>query len=243
MTEKIDVVITTWGREWMMENCLLALRMNTRTPYRLIVIDNGSDKEHNLSYLTTSDIYVKLDRNYGLEYAKNLGIHFVESPLFVSMDNDIMVYKYEEKDWLERLIDLMKKYPQYAAIALRPQVLVGTNMSMFETNDEVVTFPHVPGYGRIMRTDVIKQTGAWNERRPLRGHEELWIGEKLSQLGWKMGWAKDVCCWHLFGKEDTNEWGYPKGSTPESSGHSPVWPMPKNDINEIYRKVGILVTQ
>lgn len=242
MTDKIDIVVTTWGREWMTKNCLLALKKNTRTPYRLIIIDNGSDQKSSASYLNTADIYVKLDRNYGLEYAKHLGMHFVESPLFISMDNDIMVYNYTGADWLARLIDLMKKNPSYAAIALRPQVLVGTSMSMFETNDEVVTFPHVPGYGRLMRTDVVRKTGAWNEKRPLRGHEELWIGEKLSQLGWKMGWANHVGCWHLFGREDTDEWGYPKGSKPEDHGHNPVWPMPKNDIDEIKRKVGLWVT-
>lgn len=242
MSGKIDIVITTWKREWMMENCLTALQKNTRTPYRLIIIDNGSDKLSSTSYLNTADIYVKLDQNYGLEYAKNLGMRFVESPLFISMDNDIMVYNYTGADWLARLIDLMTKYPSYAAIALKPQVLVGTSMAMFDTPDELVPFGHVPGYGRLMRTDVIKQTGAWNERRPLRGHEELWIGEKLSQSGWKMGWANQIGCWHLFGKEDTDEWGYPKGAKPEDHGHNPVWPMPKNDIAEIKRKVGTWVT-
>ena len=54
-----------------------------------------------------------------------------------------------------------------------------------------------------------------------------------------MGWANNVECWHLFGKEDTDEWGYPKGMKPEQHGHKPVWPIPKNDKEIIKERVGI----
>lgn len=240
----IDIVITCWGREWMTELCLQSLKLNTKTPYRLIIVDNGSQGWLRQRLTMEKDIiYVKLDKNYGLEHAKNMGMQFVESDLFVSMDNDILVYKYEGEDWLARLITLMKNNPQYGAIAPRPQILVGTGMYMFETQDELVQFPHVPGYARIMNTKLTRETGAWSDKREGRGHEELWIGEKFAEKGIKMGWATQIRCWHLFGKEDTDEWGYPKGSTPQSHGHNPVWPMPKNDIEEIKKGVGLWVTQ
>jgi len=233
----IDIVITTWKREWMTKLCLKALRNNTQTPHRIILIDNGSDKEFQKEYLDV-DIYVKLDKNYGLEYAKNLGMKFVESELFISTDNDILVYKYEP-DWLSRLIDLMNRHQDYGAIALRPQILVGTGNIFENAAEEIVEFSHVPGYARIMRTNVVNETGAWNDKRPLRGHEEMWISERLRERGWKVGWARDIKCWHLFGQEDTDEWGYPKGMKPEEHGHNPVYPMPKNDIETIRREVGI----
>lgn len=222
----------------MTEACLRAIKFNTNTPYRIILIDNGSITDFQHKYLENSDIYIKLDKNYGLEQAKNIGMKFVESELFVSTDNDILVYKYDP-DWLSQLVGLMEKYPDYGAIAPHPQILVGTGMYLFETDKEVIEFPHVPGYMRIMRTDLVKRTGAWNEKRPLRGHEELWIGGKFRELGYKMGWANFVKCWHLFGKEDTDEWGYPKGMKSEEHGHNPVWPMPKNDLEIIKKEVGI----
>lgn len=220
-----------------------AIKKNTwGTPFRLIVIDNGSISDAQELYLTSADIYVKLDKNYGLERAKNIGMQFVESELFVSTDNDILPYFYDDKDWLTRLVGLMDKNPQYGAIAPRPQVLVADSMRMFETEDEVVKFGHVPGYCRLMRTEWVKGVGAWNDARPSRGHEELWIADKWGPRNIYMGWATKVKCWHLFGKEDTDEWGYPKGMKPEQHGHNPVWPMPKNDVEEIERGVGIRVT-
>lgn len=234
----VDIVLITWKREWMTFMAIEAIKKNTTTPYKLIIIDNGSSKEAQEVYASRADIYLKLDKNVGLEAAKNIGMNFVTSDLFVSMDNDILVYDYNP-DWLSQLIELMNKYPDYAAIAPKPQILVGTGMQIFEIKDEIVPFSHVPGYARIMRTKVIKETGAWNERRPSRGHEEIWIGEKLKESGWKMGWANNIKVWHLFGSDDTDDWGYPKGSLPEEHGHNPVWPMPKNDIEEIKKGVGI----
>lgn len=242
MEEKqpISIVLTCWKREWMTRVCIEALQRNTKTPYRLIVIDNGSDKDFQASYLTgNSDVYIKLDQNYGLEYAKNLGMSFVTSPYFVSIDNDILVYKHDDMDWLARLLLLMAKYPMYAAIAPRPQILVADTMAVFDTKEELVEFPRIPGYARLMNTDAVRRAGAWGDRRPGRGHEEIWIAEKLHAMGYKTGWATKVRCWHLFGKEDTDEWGYPKDMTPEQHGHQPVWPIPKNDLDEIRKGVGI----
>src|ERR1035437_10059646 len=239
----IDIVITTWGREWATKSCLYAIEKNTRTPYRIILVDNGSDVYSQIKYLDIPNIiYIKLDRNRGLEYAKHIAMEFIESEYFISMDNDILVYNYPDIDWLQRLINLMdstKYRSTYAAISCKPQILVGTGMHMFDTKDEIVEFSHVPGYARIMKTAVVKMTGAWNEARPLRGHEEMWIGQQLLKYGWKMGWANFIEVWHLFGREDTDEWGYPKDSKPEDHGHNPVWPMPKNDLEKIFEKTGV----
>jgi len=234
-----DIVCTTWGREWMTELALIALRKNTKTPYRLILVDNGSDKRFQNHYLHESDIYIKLDKNYGLEHAKHIGMQFVESEYFVSMDNDILVYHYEPVDWLGQLVELLDENEKYGAVALRPQILVADTMRMFETEDELVPYHHVPGYARLMRTAWVKGVGAWSDKRPGRGHEELWIAEKWKEHGILMGWATKARCWHLFGKEDTDEWGYPKDMKPEDHGHQPVWPMPKNDIEEIKKGVRI----
>ena len=224
----------------MTEACLRAIKYNTAIPYRIILIDNGSTSDYQLKYLQNTDIYVKMDRNYGLEHVKHLGMSFVESDLFVSMDNDILVYRYDT-DWLTRLIDLMNRYPAYGAIACRPQVLVADTMRHFETEDEVVEFPRIPGYARIMRTKWVNEVGAWWDKREGRGHEEIWISEKFREHGFKVGWANKVKCWHLFGEEDTDGWGYPKGMKPEDHGHNPVWPMPKNDRQIILNEVGIEV--
>jgi len=230
----ICIVLTTWERESITCRMIEALKQNTQTPYKLIIIDNGSEPWYQKDYLKESDIYVKLDKNYGLEYAKHIGMQFVDSELFVSTDNDIFPYKYEQ-DWLSQLVDLMAKYPEYGAISLRPQVLVGTGNIFHEHEDEeVLEFTHVPGYLRIMKTDVVNKLGAWGDKRPLRGHEEYWISEKMRDVGLKVGWAVNVRCHHYFGGDN---WGY--GAMPvEEHGHTPVQ-LPGDDLEELEKRVGI----
>jgi len=235
----IDIVLTTFGREWQTSACMRALRQNTFTPFRLIIIDNGSTYSAQEKYISDADIYVKLDKNRGLEYAKWIGMQFVESELFISTDNDILPYCYANPDWLKRLVDLMNKYPDYGAIALRPQILIGTGNIFDKVVNDITPFGHVPGYCRIMRTQLTKDCGAWNDKRPLRGHEEYWISEKMAERGYKTAFATNIRCYHLFGNESTDKWGYVKGATPESHGHNEVAGIPGNDKEEIKKGVGI----
>jgi len=239
-TKPIDIVMTTWQRENIAKLSLCAFKKNTKYPHRLIIIDNGSTYEAQSLYNSMADIYIRLDTNKGLEYAKWLGMTFVESDLFVSTDNDIMPYKYTP-DWLSLLVNLMEKNPIYGAIALRPQVLVGTGNIFDGKTEEIVEFGHVPGYARIMRTNAVNKVGAWNEWRELRGHEEYWISERLHNMGLKTGFALNYKCWHLFGDDTTDKWGYNKDMKPEEHGHNEVAGIPGNDKQLILEGVGIVI--
>ena len=231
----IDIVMTTWGREEMTRRSIRSIQQNTITPYRLIIVDNGSDNDRGFRdwLANTADIAVMLDKNYGLEHAKHIGMQFVESEYFISTDNDILASKprvdqildgQEVKiDWLYDLIHLMSKYPEYGAITCRPQVLVGTG-NIF-TDGDITEFNHIPGYLRIMKTEAVKKTGAWDiDRSPLRGHEEYWISQRLNDMGYKTGWANNIRCFHMFGEEN---WGYDSRLKPKDHGHDVVH-LPKD---------------
>lgn len=230
----IDIVMTTWKREQFTLWAIEALKQNTSYPYRLILVDNGSNYKAMEIYIEQADIYVKLDENKGLEYAKHIGMQFVESSYFISTDNDILVPKPNKSGcWLERLINLIEKNPEYGAIALRPQVLVGTDQEKVfkDESKEVTEFSHVPGYMRIMDTNLVCGLGAWKDKRPLRGHEEFWISKRMKEKEYKVGWATYIKCWHLFG-EDGN-WGYGTELRPKEHGHNPIWPMPVDDLEQV----------
>jgi GT2 family glycosyltransferase len=238
-TEPIDIVLTTWQRERITELTLDALHKNTQTPNRLIIVDNGSNTVSQSRYCSVADVYVKMGRNMGLEYAKWLGMQFVESRYFISMDNDILVYKYDDPDWLQKLVTLMDQNPDYGGITLRPQVLIGTGNIFEGKTEDIIPFQHAPGYARIMRTQWVKDVGAWSDKRPLRGHEEYWIGDKFRERGIKQGFANHVKCWHMFGDDNTDKWGYSKWMRPEEHGHNEVAGIPGNNKEEILKGVGI----
>lgn len=225
----IDIVLTTWRRESITLLVLETLRENTKTPYNLIIMDNGSDPVAKILYKKYANVYHEYDHNVGLEQAKHDAMQYVESEVFISTDNDVIV----PHGWDEDLINLYNKYPEYKAIALRPQVLVGTGDIFGANPPEVLEFSHVPGYMRIMDTQLVKDLGAWKDKRELRGHEEYWISERIRNAGYKVGWASNIPCMLLFGQD--GNWGYGDNMTPEESGHNPVAGLPRDNYKEIER--------
>jgi GT2 family glycosyltransferase len=195
---RIDIVMTTFNRKAFTSDAIKAIKERTTTPYRLIVVDNHSDLEmremlFNLKQNNIIHHLILLEENYGIHMAKNYGLALVRpSKYYIDMDNDLLCPKLEP-DWIQQLIALMEKYPEYGAISCRPQVLVGRAGTEFDVPDEVVAFDHIGAHIRIMRTDVVKKVGGWEKTwEAKRNHEDHFIAGKLHEEGFKVGYAKDV---------------------------------------------------
>jgi len=216
----IDICIVTFNRLNFSTECIEKIALRTRTPHRIIVVDNGST-DGTAEWIADTGIIDKkilLRENKGIHYAWNLALLHVKSDYFVCCDNDILCPDLRPVDWLGQLWDLIENYPQYAAISARPQVLVGEPGDMFDVDKPIVDRPHVGASLRIMRADAVRRAGGWEKTtRPERNHEERWICSRLKKLNFSVGYAKDIRCWHLFG--DSN-WGYK--NVPH--GHRDVWP-------------------
>lgn len=234
--KQIDLHLVSWMRPKMTELVIKTIHRNTkRENFRLVVLDNGSGIEtqqmlRNLHENGLIDELLVFSKNMGLEPARQILLfEATYSPYFVCVDNDCLAEPIVDgEDWLERLVDLMKHHEDYAAIACRTQVMVGTG-NIYEQADqngeEVVEFPHPGGSLRLMKTEPTRQTRGWRER-PGRGEEERHIGAKLRELGHKTGFATDIRTLHLFGTRGstgTDNWGYDKEWMPRKSGHGIIY--------------------
>lgn len=227
----IDIVITSYFRPHFTAQCLEKIKEHTKYPHRIILIDNGSDQE-TTDYLWDAwendaiDLLILNDHNEGLEPAKNHAFNFVTSEYVVDTDNDILCPPF---DWLERLKRLLDERPDYAAIACPPQVFIGADRNeILKGEDAVVERAFVGGSLRIMRTEAVRSVGGWrsnpqNMVEANRG-EEHYICGKLREKGWKVGYAKNIDCFHLFGSD---EWGYKKGV---EHYHRDQWPKPTDEM-------------
>lgn len=235
MKYPVDIVMITWHRPEITEKTIRTIALNTqRDHYRLIVIDNFSPKEQvnrliELQQEGLIDELVLNNFNRGLEPARNQGLELVTSELFICADNDCLPERPSDgTDWVEKLVALMDKYPDYGAISARTQVMIGTG-NIFEEADkngeDIVDFPHPGGSLRIMRSDQVRQVNGWRSEVEGRGTEERYIGAKLNEIGYKTAFAVQVRTLHLFGdrSQGTDRWGYPQGWQPEDTGHSDIW--------------------
>lgn len=236
----IDICMLTCNRARITETSIRTIHERTTMPYRLIVIDSGSTDgtPAMLTRLWDDGIIgdlTLLTENVGVHYGHNLLLAKVQSDPFVSTDDDIVPpVPVDGSDWLQRQLDLMSCYPDYAAISYRPHVSIGAG-NMFPPDDapEVKERSHAGASLRMMRTALVRQVGGWrNEKNPARNNEEWYVCGKLRNIGCKVGYARDLHCIHLFGKDEHNTedpfgqlnedpWGYPLGST---HGHRDIWP-------------------
>lgn len=244
-----DIVLTTWDRPDFTERVIDAIHDNTSSPFRLIVIDNGSRDEtkyllkrfHDMDMI---DVLVLLDRNRGLEYTRHLGLELVETERFVATDSDCLPRKplqavgkksdgevgvVTEIDWLTLLNSLMTANPDYAALACRTQIMIGSGDIFGEAPPPIVDFT-CGGSLRLMQTDIIRKLGGWDRHSDLRGNEEHYICNKIREAGFKCGFASYIPCYHLFGE---GNWGYHEGLTPEETGHRPISGLPQDDPEEL----------
>lgn len=226
---RMDIVMVTYNRIDFTRKAISYIFGRTKTPYRLIVVDNNSvdgTQEMLLELKKQGVIHhlILLEENYGIHMAKNYGLSLVRStPYYIDTDNDLLCADLKP-DWIQQLVTLMDKHPEYGAIACRPQVLVGRGGNEFDNVEEVKEFNHVGAHLRIMRTEAVKKSGGWEKNwEANRNHEDSFIAAALLSEGYKVGYAKNIRCWHQFGVN----WNY--GNIPiQVHGHRDMWPPPEH---------------
>lgn len=202
-----DIILVTHNRLEFTKKCILALFEHTSGEFNLIIIDNASTdgtQEYllGLKKMISVKQIICNTQNLGLEMALNQGLKHVETKRFVTMDNDIIV----SAGWLQKLTHIMCACPEFEAVACRPQVLIGVG-PIFKDAGAVVETPCVGSHARMMYASSVRRAGGWQEvkRNDGRGNEDQDICGKLKRYG-KVGYARDVWCYHQFGEDE--KWGY-----------------------------------
>jgi len=210
----IDICMLIHNRPRITTASLAEIHNRTTTPHRLIVYDNGSDEGtrvilQEFQMAGIIDLVVFSQENNGVHWGHNKLLERVETPLFVSTDNDIIPESpVDGVDWLAKLIYLMEENEDYAAIACRPHAMIGDNVNrMFP--------PAAPPLGErgpggavlgLMRTPAVIEVGGWDQvKRPSRNHEERWICKRLREAGYKVGYSAQTYALHLWGNPNNGE--------------------------------------
>jgi len=164
---------------------------------------------------------ILLDDNYGLDYARGTATRHLKGEYCVFFDNDLLAPDLNP-DWLTQELELFKKYPEFGAIALRPQVIVGVNEAeIFNATDaEIAPNQHCGATFLMFKTDLIKEVGWANE---FTNRVSDWrLGDLLKAKNLKMGWTRNLYCYHMY--QDDN-WGYPQEVR---HFHHPIYPPPSS---------------
>jgi GT2 family glycosyltransferase len=141
----VAVIIVNYNSGPHLRMCLQALGRQTRSPRRVIVVDNASTDD-SLAGASTRYAGVEIlhaDRNLGFAAGNNLAIRSLDDCRYVALVN---ADAYVEPDWLERLLDAAKQRPDCDFFSCR--LLSATDPARLDGTGDVY---HVSG--RAWRRD------------------------------------------------------------------------------------------
>ena len=111
----IDVIIPNYNGVALLPTCLAALRTQTRTDFKVTVVDDGSS-DASLALLAAAYPEVQvlaLPRNRGLAAAVNAGLAATQAPYVVLLNNDTEA----TAGWLAALVGALDRHERYAFAA------------------------------------------------------------------------------------------------------------------------------
>ncbi len=113
----IEIIIPNWNGKTMLEHCLLSLRQQTYSNFRIIVVDNGStDGSIELVQRSFPEVLlVPLSHNTGFSIAVNKGIEASRAPWLLLLNNDMEV----AEDCLAKLQSALTQYTSFHMFALK----------------------------------------------------------------------------------------------------------------------------
>lgn len=109
MNNKCAIIIISFNQLKYTKGCVDSIVKNTNYPYRILIIDNGSDKE-TIEYLQSlekqniADVIFSQE-NLGWVKAVNKGIAACNLPYVCVMNNDVLAYP----NWLSQMVEVAQK--------------------------------------------------------------------------------------------------------------------------------------
>lgn len=117
MGTSATIVIPNWNGLVHLEECLTALRGQTLSPARVLIIDNASTdgSEGYVREQFPEVEWVQMPENGGFSYAVNEGIRRADTEYVALLNNDTAV----EPGWLEALVAALEQHADYDVAASR----------------------------------------------------------------------------------------------------------------------------
>jgi radical SAM superfamily enzyme YgiQ (UPF0313 family)/glycosyltransferase involved in cell wall biosynthesis len=215
----ISAFVPTLNNENTIRRVLRAIKAQTVSPSKFIVIDSGSTdgtericREEGFEFYPPSHFGV--DGILGLGRARNRILELIDTPYLLSVDSDIVL----RPDHIESLLPILEANPELAGVAGKQIELNRTEMGdrcralvdmrdlykpLGSETDDFRDF--LLGSNSIYRTDALHNAGIaenGNKFRPfddnlMSNYEDVDIGIKLRKLGYKLLWHPAQHTYHL----------------------------------------------
>ncbi|WP_082817983.1 class I SAM-dependent methyltransferase [Variovorax boronicumulans] len=232
-SETVDVIVCVHNALSDVKNCLSSLVAHTLPPYRIIVVDDGSDEETK-NYLadfvrSQGGVLVRHEVARGYTLAANAGIRASDGKFIVLLNSDTVV----SSQWLDRMIECATSDPRIGMVGPLsntaswqsvprifdeagdwssnplPSGIAISDMAQRVAMTSRRSYPRVGflnGFCLLIRREQLSDVGLFDEENFGKGYgEENDLCVRAFSKGWQLAVADDVYVFHAQSKSYSTE--------------------------------------
>jgi glycosyltransferase involved in cell wall biosynthesis/GT2 family glycosyltransferase len=181
---ELTVVTLAWDNLLYTQDFVESVRRHTDVPYELVIVDNGSAWEAANYAREAADRAVLNGQNLGFAKGMNQGLDGARGTWIAFCNNDTIL----PPNWASSLLDAAARHPDAGIVV--PALTAARNIATVreQPGDDVVVLdpfsapPAAVLY--LMRTDVVRELGAWGEDYEVASGEDVDLAFKV--------WANDL---------------------------------------------------
>lgn len=203
-----DIVIPVWNELETTRTCIDSILNHTAYPYRLIIIDNGSDK-HTRDYLSSlrylknqSVILIRNDQNLGFVKAINQGMRTSSAAYLCLMNNDTVA----TDGWLNEMAEVADAHSEIGLVNPSSNTSGQFPGQGVTVDRYALTLKHFKGdiqylstgrgFCMLIKREVVDKIGFLDEGYGIGYFEETDYSKKARKAGYEIARAKASYVWH-----------------------------------------------
>lgn len=200
---KCDIIIPVWNQLEATKECVEAIRKSTDYPYRLIIIDNGSEVEtksylEGLKKLIGPDtVIICNEKNLGYVKAVNQALRVSDAPYICIMNNDTV----PGTGWLGKLVSFAERH---GGIGLMNPLCSGhLDKTIDEYAEEVAAngdrymeMNQCFGFCTLIKREVVDKIGYLDEAFGFGGYDDTDYSMRASKAGYRCASVHSAYVYH-----------------------------------------------
>ncbi len=206
--DKCDIIIPVWNQLEVTRECVDSILKNTAYPYRLILVDNGSEKdtEDYLAGLKAKHgldlLLIRNNKNLGFVKAVNQGMVASDVPYLCIMNNDTIA----TEGWLTEMMDVMARNPEIGLLNPSSNTsgqyppdnmsIDDYGLSLRKFKGEVQELYTCRGFCMILRRGVLDALGVLDETYHLGYFDDTDYCKRAQKNGYRTARAKASYVYH-----------------------------------------------
>ncbi len=209
-SQPVSIVIPAFNQAEITAQCIASIRAHTQVPYRVFLVDNGSQPPLAPAYEGMEHVTViRSESNRGFAAGVNLGMARARGHV-VLLNNDTLV----PEGWLEGLLSVLEEHPDVGAVGPMSNCVSGSQLipelhldSIDAINDfartrreqfgaKLQTVARLVGFCMLIRDRVVETVGLLDEQFATGNFEDDDYCVRMLRAGYRLGVAEGSFVFH-----------------------------------------------